>query len=541
MRIALAQLNFQIGAIDANCRKIEAALESAKQAQADVLVTSELALCGYPPRDLLLLPSFATDCKKALQSLVPKVQNMAAIIGFPRLQEPTGSKLFNSAAIIVDGAIIGFADKRLLPCYDVFDEPRYFQPGSKTCVCEIKGKRFGITICEDIWENGGLLPINLYRCNPLIELKTYHIDALINLSASPYSQGKSDKREWTCQQAAQTLHCPVFLCNQVGGYDSILFDGRSLAVQSGGAVQRGIAFGEEIMIADLQNPLFSPRENLPEGQELWEALAMGLKDYVCKTGFKKVCLGLSGGIDSAVCACLAAGALGPSQVIGIALPSLYSSPSSYEDAATLADRLGIAFSCIPIDPLFQHYLDILHPFFTPLPPDIAEENLQARIRSTLLMALANKHGYLLLSTSNKSEAAVGYTTLYGDMAGAISPIGDVLKTEVYMLARYINRLETIIPQSTIDKAPSAELRPNQKDSDTLPPYEILDKIVRGHVEEGMSAALLAEKTALALSDVEALIAGIHRAEYKRRQAPLALRVTEKAFMAGRDFPIAHGY
>ncbi|MBS4168048.1 NAD+ synthase [Parachlamydia sp. AcF125] len=539
MRVLLAQINPIIGDLEGNTQQILAALEKGKQNQVDLIVFPELALTGYPPEDLLLLPHFMEEIEKHLQQIVAQSQNIALIVGTPRLNPHIlEKKLYNSAAIIQNQQILGFQDKHLLPTYDVFDERRYFEPGEQIRVWPLCGKNVAITICEDMWQHSHLLKFTHYRHDPIKSLIPLSPDLLINLSASPFCVGQLRDRFVTLSKAAMTLQCPALLCNQVGGNDSLIFDGHSCLIDEMGRLcSLAKGFKEEMHIVDLSQPLAeiewmeSPLENL------YSALVIGVRDYFHKSGFTRACLGLSGGIDSALVACIAAEALGRENVLGVAMPSRYSSPESLLDAQQLAKNLKIELWTIPIEAPFQSYLELLNPFFLNKPADITEENLQARIRGMILMGLSNKHGYIVLSTGNKSELAVGYSTLYGDMCGGLGVITDLCKQEVYALSQWINRDQEVIPWSTLHKPPSAELRPSQKDSDSLPSYEILDAILKGYVEEHQTAQWIAEKHHIPLSLVEEIIHKIHQNEYKRRQSPPGLRVTEKAFTIGRKFPI----
>ncbi|MGE4573223.1 MULTISPECIES: NAD+ synthase [Parachlamydia] len=539
MRVLLAQINPIIGDLKGNTQQILAAIEKGKQNRIDLMVFPELALCGYPPEDILLLPNFMEEVECHLKTIVSQTQGIAVLLGLPRSNpDVLEKKLYNSAAIIQDQKILGYQDKQLLPTYDVFDERRYFEPGNHTRLWSLCGKNIAITICEDMWQHSNLLKFTNYRQDPIQNLLPLSPDLLINLSASPFCIGQLRHRFTTICKAAMTLQCPAVLCNQVGGNDSLIFDGHSCFVDNMGrlcSVAKG--FQEDLHIVDLSEPL-PPFEWIESPVEmLYSALVLGVRDYFHKSGFKHACLGLSGGIDSALVACIAVEALGHQNVLGVAMPSRYSSTGSLEDAKKLAKNLQIELLNIPIEGPFQSYLHLLNPFFENKPADATEENLQARIRGMILMSLSNKHGYIVLSTGNKSELAVGYSTLYGDMCGGLGVINDVSKQEVYALSKWINRHREIIPWNTIHKPPSAELRPNQKDSDTLPSYEILDAILKDYVEEHQTPQWIAEKHHFPVELVQSIIRKIHQNEYKRRQSPPGLRVTEKAFTIGRKFPI----
>lgn len=543
MRVLIAQLNPIVGDLKGNVAKILAAIAAGRKEHADLIVLPELVLTGYPPGDFLLLPHFMDAVEKALDEVIAASKGTALIVGLPRRNLSKGGKvLFNSAAIIEDGSLLGFQDKMLLPAYDVFDERRYFEPAERTTLWQIAGKRVGVTICEDIWQHSAHLKEASYLCDPILELQRQKPDYVVNLSASPFSLGRSHTRFSVCYKAATTLGCPLVLCNQVGGNDSLIFDGRSLAVAADGSLLTlAKKFSEDLLSVDLDCPSASYPVDSEPMEDLFQALVLGVRDYFWKSGLKRACLGLSGGIDSAVVACIAAEALGSENLLGVSMPSRYSSEGSLKDAQQLAENLGIAYSVVPVESPFKAYLDLLTPEFEGKPLDLTEENLQARIRGMILMALSNKHGYVVLNTGNKSEVAVGYATLYGDMCGGLAVLSDVIKRQVYALAEWINRNKEIIPLSTIQKPPSAELRPNQKDSDSLPDYDVIDNVIEAYVENHLSSKEIAEKFDYAEAVVEDLIKKIHRSEYKRRQSPPGLRVTERAFNAGRNFPIVQGF
>ncbi len=538
MKICVAQIDPIIGDLEGNTNKIIEFIKRSRSMNPDIILFPELTICGYPPADLVLHDSFIAVMEQCLGKIVRASQNLTVVVGLVRHNNSKGEKpLFNSAAVIHDGQFLGYYDKCLLPTYDVFDERRYFEPGHGVKVWDIKGKKVGIIICEDIWQHAGYVDTR-YQRDPVLDLEPYKIDLLLNLSASPYQFQKPTVRVQVCAKAARTLNCPVVLCCQVGGNDELLFDGYSVYVDKHGNLQQlGKGFQEDLFLVDLSAPACTVPYHYNAPEDLYNALVMGLRDYFVKQGFTRACFGLSGGIDSALVACIAADALGPENVLGVSMPSRYSSEGSITDAEQLAKNLGIGFRKVSIEPPFEDYLKLLKPLFDGMGPDVTEENLQARIRGMILMAISNKLGYIVLSTGNKSELGLGYCTLYGDMCGGLGVISDVLKTSVYELSRYVNREKEIIPWSTIEKAPSAELRPGQKDTDSLPDYGIVDTVLKGYVEENLSPEEIATRNKLPLDVVKNLIIKLHRAEYKRRQAPPGLRVSKKAFSVGRRFPI----
>jgi NAD+ synthase (glutamine-hydrolysing) len=542
MRIIAAQINPTIGDLKRNTEKILHAIEIARQDQADLVLFPELALCGYPPEDFLLLPHFIDAVAKHLDIIVKATKGIAAVVGLPReTKSVSGKRLHNSAALIHDGQLEGYADKILLPTYDVFDERRYFEPGTSAAIWNLNEWTIGVTICEDAWQHSGLLQMMTYARDPIQELHQHRLTCMINLSASPYSLNKFPKRMEVFCKTARSLECPVIMCNQVGGNDSLIFDGYSLYADKEGIKKISRGFKEDFLSVDLDKPSQPLLLSQSPIADLYDALVLGIRDYFNKLGFKKACLGLSGGIDSAVVACLATAALDKSHILAIEMPSRYTSPDSITDATLLAERLGIDYQMLSIEEPFKSYLALLAPSFVDQPADTTEENLQARIRGMLLMAFSNKFGYLVLSTGNKSELAMGYSTLYGDMCGGLAVLGDLTKQQVYALAEWINRRGELIPRRTIERAPSAELRPNQKDSDTLPDYAIIDQVLQAYVEEHQSPEEIAEKYHYPLSLVKDLVKRIHDNEYKRRQSPPSLRVSEKAFSVGRRFPIVQGW
>ena len=543
MRILLAQINPIIGDIEGNTEKILMGIKEGNKAKAEVVLFPELCLTGYPPEDFLLLPHFIEAAQNALQKIIRNCIGITAIVGLPRVNYDLKEKaLFNSAAILQNQTLIGFQDKILLPTYDIFDEYRYFEPGSGIRTWNILGKNIGITICEDIWQHSDLLKFTHYRRDPIHDLQPFYPDVVLNLSASPYSVDKLVNRFKVGSLAASTLMCPLLLCNQVGGNDSLIYDGYSFYVDGMGRLQKvAKGFEQDFLLIDLDQAVkgfYFTADPIPD---LFHALVLGVRDYFQKSGFKKACLGLSGGIDSALVAVIAAEALGSENILGVLMPSRFSSESSLTDALKLAENLHIHTREIPIESPFKSYLELLSPEFESRPWDITEENVQARIRGMILMGLSNKLGYIVLNTGNKSELAMGYATLYGDMCGGLGVINDVTKMQVYALSRWINRQKEIIPWNTIHKPPSAELRPDQLDADSLPPYEVIDNIVESYVENHQSPEEIIQKYGYSKELVSDAICRIHRNEYKRRQSAPGLRVTEKAFSVGRRFPIVQRF
>jgi NAD+ synthase (glutamine-hydrolysing) len=542
MIIALAQLNPTVGDFDGNIRKIKDALLSTAARRPDLMVFSEMFLTGYPPRDLLERRDFiecAAQALDALAELSTGHPDTALLCGtILATGKPSGNGLANSAVLIRNGRILFRQDKSLLPTYDVFDEARYFDAAERADVFPFLGERLGITICEDAWNDPELWRKRTYPRDPVQELAGKGATLLVNLSASPYTMEKEEIRYRLIRNHAVKHGVPVILINQVGGNDELLFDGRSMAVNASGDLTALLpAFEESVTLLDTSRPAaisYAPQDPV---SSLRSALVLGIRDYLGKCGFQTAVLGLSGGIDSAVVACLAAEALGPPHVLGIAMPSPYSSEASLADAKALAANLGISFQTIPITPVFESYLNALKPHFENQPPGVAEENIQARIRGNILMAFSNRFGCLTLSTGNKSELSVGYCTLYGDMSGGLSVISDVPKTMVYKLAGEFNREKEMIPGRIIERAPSAELRPDQKDQDTLPPYDVLDEIVDLYLEQGCSKGEIVQK-GLDPSAVDWVLHALTKSEYKRRQAVPGLKVTSKAFGIGRRMPIA---
>lgn len=546
MRIALAQINPTVGAFAANAAKIRDFTQRAKAQGARLIVFPELCLAGYPPRDLLELPQFLREHDEAMESLIAPAEwsrSIAIALGWLERHEGAGAGLFNAALLIEDGRVLAGARKALLPTYDVFDEGRYFDAGAEATMTGALGFPLGVALCEDVWNDKAFWRRTRYPRDPVEELAARGAKALLNLSASPYALGKPQLREAMLGAAARRHGVTIVFVNQVGGNDALLFDGRSAVFgPDGSLIARAKGFEEELLIVDLDaGGAVAPRD--PPMDELTQALVMGIRDYARKSGpafSGGAVLGLSGGIDSALVACLAARAFEPSKVLGVAMPSRFSADISLVDAQILAKNLGIEFQTIPIEAMHQSFLEALAPSFAGFVPDTTEENLQSRIRGTLLMAQSNKRSKLLFSTGNKSELSMGYCTLYGDMAGALAPLGDLFKTTIFALAEHVNREREIIPWRTIRRAPTAELRENQKDEDSLPPYPVLDAILRAYVEERRERdAIVAMGFEPAI--VDRILRSALRNEYKRRQAAPALRVSQKAFGEGWRFPMAHGF
>lgn len=542
MKIALAQLNYHIGNFEANTQKICDAIHEAQAQSADMVVFAELAIGGYPAQDFLEFDDFINCCQTSLQQIADQCIDIACIIGAPISNHlPKGKPLFNAAAFCHRGKISYFR-KALLPNYDVFDEYRYFEPATTFELLHYQGKKIAVTICEDIWDVGNN---RLYTINPMEELAKQQPDLMINIAASPFYYGQALKRLEVLKANVLQYKLPLIYVNQCGAQTELLFDGGSLVFASEGNVAHQLSFfAEEIKVidtTDLEVRTHSEQPALPPKIELiHDALVMGIRDYFSKMGFKKAILGLSGGIDSAVTMALAAQALGAENVFGLLMPSQFSSDHSVDDAQALAGNLGCPITTIPIKELFDGFDQQLSSVFAGTPFGITEENIQARIRGVLLMAMSNKFGYILLNTSNKSEAAVGYGTLYGDMNGGLSVLGDVYKTEVFELAAYINRHRIIIPLHTISKPPSAELRPNQKDSDSLPDYALLDKLLFAYIEERKGPSELIE-LGFDESTVSRVLRLVNMNEYKRKQTPPILRISPKAFGMGRRMPIVGKY
>jgi NAD+ synthase/NAD+ synthase (glutamine-hydrolysing) len=540
MKIALAQFNPTVGDFTGNAARILSLAADAKARGAQLAVFSELCLCGYLPHDLVERPAFFRRTREELERLAREIAlpSIVGTLGHP--QDETGKRVANCAAFIADGKILFEQRKMLLPTYDVFDESRYFQPAKSLSVFPFCGSQLGIVICEDMWNDKLFWEKRLYERDPVSELVEQGSKVLINLSASPYTLGKSAFRIEMLSALARRHRRPVVYVNQVGGNDSLVFDGASLAITAEGKVAaQAHSFEEDLVLFDTETGVGEIRpQPETELEDVYRALVCGTRDYVRKCGFQSVIVGLSGGIDSAMVACIAAAALGPTNVTGVAMPGPFSSEGSLRDARALAQNLGISFHVLPITEVHRRYLETLAPVFQGRQPDVAEENIQARVRGNLLMALSNKFGVLVLSTGNKSELAVGYCTLYGDMAGGLAVISDVPKTMVYDLARLTNRSREVIPAASLAKPPSAELRPNQTDQDTLPPYDVLDRILKAYVEDVRGPEDIAKEYGVPLELVREVALRVDRNEYKRQQAAPGLKVTSKAFGIGRRFPIA---
>ncbi len=544
MKIALAQINQTVGDFPKNAEKICSYIERARRRNADLVVFPELSVTGYPPKDFLDVPAFIDENLRTLDTIASRVYDISAIVGFvDRNKRRHGKFVHNAAAFIQDHKIVSVHHKSLLPTYDVFDECRYFEPAHTISPVKFMDSILGISICEDIWNDEEFWPRPLYEIDPIENLISYGANVMINISSSPFTVEKHDKiRLRMLIHDAMKYKVPFIYVNQVGGNDDLVFDGNSVVINAQGRlIAQAASFEEDLMVVDIENPAvqIQPRTYSPI-ETIHMALIAGLRDYVIKCGFKKVVIGLSGGIDSAVTAALAVEALDNENVVGVLMPSRFSSQGSVDDAVKLSQNLGIAYKVIPIQDVFETYQKTLQTEFKGIPYDSTEENLQARIRGNILMALSNKYGYLVLTTGNKSELAVGYCTLYGDMSGGFALISDVPKTMVYELARYINREKEIIPLNSIVKPPSAELKPNQFDQDSLPPYDVLDGILKAYVEDARG---IDEIIRIGFDEkvVREIIRKVNRNEYKRRQAAPGIKVTSKAFGLGRRMPIAHNF
>jgi NAD+ synthase (glutamine-hydrolysing) len=541
VKIALGQINPTIGDFSGNSKKIIEYARTAHTAGAHMIVFSELAVCGYPPRDLLEKPAFVARSQEVVQEIAKAVPEITVVTGFvsPAAVE-TGKSVMNSAAVLRDGKVQFVQSKMLLPTYDVFDELRYFDPASSQRILPFCGKQLALTICEDAWNDKHFWHRRLYSVDPVDELLHAGANLVLNISASPFHIGKRELRCKMLRTVACDNKVPVIFVNQVGGNDSLVFDGSSFVIAPDGRiVAQAKSFEEDLVLFDIDTLKGDIHEQIAgEEASAYAALVLGTRDYVRKCGFNKVIIGLSGGIDSALTAAIAADAVGKENVTGIAMPSQYSSEGSVNDARALACKLGIRFELVPIGDIFDCYREALAPLFKGMAEDVAEENIQSRIRGNILMAMSNKFGHLVLTTGNKSELAVGYCTLYGDMVGGLGVISDVPKTMVYRLSRYVNERRPVIPESTLTKPPSAELRPNQKDSDTLPAYETLDNILEDYVEDYHTAEQIAAERGYDLKLVRDVIRMIERSEYKRQQAAPGIKITPKAFGFGRRFPIA---
>jgi NAD+ synthase (glutamine-hydrolysing) len=554
VKIALAQINPTVGDFAGNAKKILEYATRAETLGVGLVVFPELAVCGYPPADLLEKASFVAKAEQ----VVAEVAGWTAAAGHPAIlcgtvmstKASVGKQVRNVAALLDGGRVHFVQQKMLLPFYDVFDEQRYFEPATEQALVCVGGEPLAITICEDAWNDKGFWPRQMYRVDPVEKLMgrwesqskelARQQRVILNISASPYWQGKPQVRQSMLTALARRHDAFVAMTNQVGGNDSLVFDGSSLVIRPDGeVVVRAASFAEDLIAFDTQDgEAIAPEKQVNEVAAMWNALVLGTRDYVRKCGFSKVLVGLSGGIDSALVAAIAVEALGKENVIGVGMPTEYSSLGSIEDARKLAKNLGVRFELLPIHDVFAQFQHVLQPLFAGTPFGLAEENLQPRIRGTLLMALSNKFGALVLTTGNKSEMSTGYCTLYGDMVGALAVIGDVMKTRVYALSRYVNRVKEVIPWETISKPPSAELRPEQRDTDSLPPYEVLDPILEAYVERYCSAEQIAEEQGVDAALVRSVLQLVEKSEYKRQQAAPVLKVTRKSFGMGRRFPIA---
>lgn len=553
MKIALAQINPTVGDFTGNIKKILDFAARASEQGAELVVFPELAVCGYPPADFLEKNAFVERAVQAVREIAAWTAEQgrpALLVGsVTPAASQIGKRVSNVAVLLSQGKQAFVQQKMLLPFYDVFDEQRYFEPATSQSLTFLGDQPLAITICEDAWNDKDFWPRQLYPVDPVDALMQQwqadaeHLDRyprlILNISASPFSEGKPAIRQRMLAAIAQRHRAFVVLVNQVGGNDGLVFDGSSLVLDpSGKVVGRGACLSEDLVIVDVPRAAETAPGPCDEVAEIWQALVLGTRDYVRKCGFSKVLIGLSGGIDSALVAAIAVEALGAENVIGVGMPSEYSSLGSIEDARKLAHHLGIRFELLPIHDVFAQFQKVLEPLFAGTPFGLAEENLQSRIRGTLLMAVSNKFGALVLTTGNKSEMSVGYCTLYGDMVGALAVIGDVYKTRVYQLAHYANRSREVIPQNTITKPPSAELRPGQQDTDSLPPYDVLDPILMAYVERFLSAEQIAREQNVDLALVRSVLKLVEKSEYKRQQAAPVLKVTPKSFGIGRRFPIA---
>jgi NAD+ synthetase len=553
VKIALAQINPTVGDFTGNLERIVAASQRAAELGARLTVFSELVICGYPPADFLEKPSFLARCRTAVDDLAVATSSLStavlAGVALPA-QGESGKPAVNAAVLLDGGRLLLEQHKRLLPFYDVFDEQRYFAPSRQQRVVELEGVRLAITICEDAWNDKNFWTRRLYKVDPMEELMQQQPAVHINLSSSPFWHGKRAIRRQMLAAIARRDGVPLLMCNQVGGNDSLIFDGSSLAFNARGElIAQAASFKEDLVVIDLNTsgeiPFDAPELDSPgsaaeedDTAAAYHALVLGTRDYVRKCGFRKVLVGLSGGIDSALVAAIAKDALGAENVLGVGMPSPYSSTGSIDDSRRLAANLGIKYEVIGISGLFDAYTRALEPQFAGMKIDTTEENIQSRIRGGLLMALSNKFSALVLTTGNKSEMAVGYCTLYGDMVGALAVIGDLVKTRVYAVCRWLNRDREVIPLAILEKPPSAELRPDQKDTDSLPPYEVLDPILEAYVERYETPERIAEAHGFPLELVQQVVRLVERSEYKRQQAAPVLKVTSKSFGMGRRFPIA---
>jgi NAD+ synthase (glutamine-hydrolysing) len=541
VKIALGQINPTVGDFAGNAAKIIGFAARARAEGAGLILFPELSICGYPPRDLVERASFVAHNREAAEHIAAETRGIAVICGLVTpANVDTGKSVMNSAALLMDGSIKFVQSKMLLPTYDVFDDSRNFAPARSQVLFPFCGKQMALTICEDAWNDKHFWPRRLYSVDPVEALVQAGGNFVLNISASPFWIGKRELRQEMLATIARTDRVPVAFVNQVGGNDSLVFDGSSLVFdREGKVIAQGKSFEEDLIFFDSDSLTGDIHEQIAgEEASIYAALVLGTRDYLAKCGFHKAVIALSGGIDSALTAAIAVDAIGAANVIGIGMPSEYSSEGSVTDARELAENLGIRFEALPISDIFNAFRSTLRPMFKNVPEDVAEENIQSRIRGSLLMALSNKFGALVLSTGNKSELGVGYCTLYGDMAGGLAVINDVPKTLVYRLSRYVNSRKQVIPQATLEKPPSAELRPGQKDTDSLPPYEVLDAILEDYVEQARSADDIAREHGFDLPLVKNVIRMVERNEYKRQQAAPGIKVSPKAFGYGRRFPIA---
>ena len=570
MRIALAQINPTVGDVAGNAERIAEAIDRARDASAELVVLPELAIVGYPPKDLLLKPAVLDACAAAVEELASRCTDIAAIIGYPdRAEEKRGRLLYNAAAYCREGRVVHRHVKSLLPTYDVFDEQRYFEPGPRVDLTELGGVKLGVSICEDMWNEREVFSRQLYHDNPIDELAAKGAELFINTAASPFVVRKQAFRHKLMSHVAKKHGLPLVYCSQVGGNDELIFDGNSCVFDAEGNVTaQAKAFEEDLVVCDVAlnrdraggrasgdsansggvRCNRGPAESPQPAEEAYRALVLGIRDYCRKCGFDSIVLGLSGGIDSAVTCALAVAALGADRVTGLTMPSRYSSAGSRDDSKRLAESLGVTLHEVPIEDPHKAFESLLDPIFAGRSPDATEENIQARCRGILLMAMSNKFGSLLVTTGNKSELAVGYCTLYGDMAGGLAVLSDAPKTMVYDLARWMNDSprsplrrqygKPVIPESTITKPPSAELKPDQVDQDTLPEYDVLDEVIERYVEREQSVRDIVKETSFDADMVEKVARLIDRNEYKRKQAPPGLKITGRAFGFGRRMPIA---
>ncbi|MDH3196760.1 MAG: NAD+ synthase [Candidatus Krumholzibacteria bacterium] len=545
MKTALVQINTVVGDVEGNLQRIRRGLRAAGDAGVELIVFHELCICGYPPKDLVERPAFVDACAAALEELAAETRalgGVGVVVGLPVPSRRARKGVANAAALLAGGEVVHVQEKSLLPTYDVFDEARYFDPATSVEPARFRGEVLGISICEDAWNDPEIFGRRTYDADPIASLAAAGATLMINVSASPFTVGKERTRLDLVRGHARRHGVPFLMVNEVGGNDELVFDGRSLAAgRRGEVIAVGPMFEEGMVVVDTSAPSNAAEyESMDETTSIYRALVLGTHDYLSKCGFDRAVVGLSGGIDSAVTLAVAAEALGASQVLAVAMPSPHSSAESLEDARALAGNLGVELAVVPIGEIMSAYAAALSGPFAGRASDVAEENVQARIRGNILMAYSNKLGHLVLSTGNKSELAVGYCTLYGDMSGGLAVISDVPKTAVYRLAGLVNSSGEVIPRAIVEKAPSAELKPGQKDSDTLPPYEVLDAILDLYIEQGLDAKAIVER-GFDRATVDWVVAAVRRSEYKRRQAPPGLKVTSKAFGAGRRFPIAARY